>query len=238
VINELRDSNFMERSNRIHRAIHSFRQSARASFLFPNWITKETGDLFQIKPLLWIGFKWYFYRTFNFFTHSHLAHQYFLECLLLENRLLQITQSNEQWQKNFIHKERQEQLDCFEKILNLYLHETKQPSKSLHTFPEIILVMAQTLEESDPYTGLHEEALKVLSTYENLRSFLQTQTRFWRLHTVQLQETDPVITLLLSFKSAWETFRKTRSVQVKRTSENPALEEIVVSTLENPIDPL
>lgn len=177
----------MEPSNRLHHAIHSFRQSARASFLFPNWLKKDTESNSQIKPAFWITFKWAYYRLVGLCTQKYLAQQYFLECLLLENKLLQLSQSQEQWQKNFIHRERQEQLDCFEKILNLHFKQTSA-SKKLHTFPEIILVMAQTLEESEPFASLHEEATKVISSYDNLRSFLKSQIYLWRLHKIELRD--------------------------------------------------
>lgn len=220
----------MEPSNRLHRAIHTFRQSARASSLFPNWLKHSDPESDRIRPLWWISFRWFCYRFLSFSTPQNQAQEYFLQCLILENKLLQLTASQEQWEKNFIHHERQEQLDYFEKLLHLYLRQTndqKLKERRQHTFPEIILVMAQTFEESETHALFQEAALKLINSYDLLRLFLQKQMKGWKIHKIELEENDPMITLLLRFKDAWDSFRESRSVQIKQPSENPIIEEII-----------
>lgn len=216
----------MQPPNRLHRAIHTFRRSTRASFLFPTWLKRTSTEPFEF-PLL-ITLRWFFYRFLTMRKPHQLAQELYFRSLLLEKRLIQLTQTQEEWQKNVIHRERQEQLDCFEKLINLYFNKAKRASNGLHIFPEIILVMAETLEEAEAPLSAQETARNLINSYENLRSFLQEQTKGWHFHKVELQENDPVINLLLRFKNTWDVFRDSHLVQIIHPNDqHPILENIV-----------
>jgi hypothetical protein len=220
--------------NRLHRAIHTFRQSDRASFLFPTWLKKTNNDSFEF-PFL-ITLRWFFYRFLTMRKPHQLAQELYFRSLLLENRLVHLTQIKEEWQKNIIHRERQEQLDCFEQILNLYFNKTKKTANNLHIFPEIILVMAEALEEADPFLSTQETATNLITCYENLRSFLQAQTHGWYFHKIELQENDPIISFLLRFKNTWDVFRDSHLVQIIHPNDQHPLLENIVSKLEQSQD--
>jgi hypothetical protein len=134
--------------------------------------------------------------------------------IFIEQRIRQISEENE-WEKNTLHYFRQQQLRHFEIILkNMYTSSSSNDSTNLVVcpFPEIILVMAQTLVEgSSSMPDLITSAKTLLTSYDQLREFLFTQSLLWRPCFFKIPDDSIFIEKLEIFLSAWKKFKEQRA---------------------------
>lgn len=203
-----------------HAGTHIYRAGNRAASLYPFWL--PTQERIKHSTQSWIHT--YFLRMRLFFNKvlerpstRRVAQESFLRALIVEQKLRSLTRHDHEWQTNLTHQLRQEQLISFEDILKAFLKATSQSNYDLHPFPEIILVMAQTLVEAGSTPSpLVTSAQALLQSYNHLRGYIFNQSLLWRPHFIRLVAADELISQVLEFYTAWVGFRHQRSLLIKK----------------------
>lgn len=198
------------------------RKGLRASFLFPSWLSTPSKKSLSFSEKVLraiIKLAQGANTLFRPKTPHSVALSSYLKSLVLELDLRELGRGDQVWQKNFIHRYRQQQLICFEEVLKCFDRTTKKErdSKHLHAFPEIMLVMAKTIAETMVKDSeLEVSASRLVASYQHLRDFLYERASKWSFNHVNLSEEDPALRHLLDFRTSWESFCKTRKQQIKQ----------------------
>lgn len=232
-----------ERQDGEPRPSHFFKAGSRASFLFPSWLSSKHGSDTPRRYLLQrciLHLRLWTNRLFFSKSASNLIHQAYWLAMIEELYLREIDHHQHNWQKSLAHRSRQNQLTYFEQLLAIY-DTLQSPSDVIvhefHTFPEIILVMAKTMTESQPgQPELTQSASQLVQSYQRVRDLIYQNAREWNPPPIRLNNEDPMISKLLNFRASWTQFRCCRSLQIKRQSpmENQALDALSHSIHKTP----
>lgn len=197
-----------------------YRTGKGAGALFPSWIPIHSESLsFEQYCHFWalrLSLLWRSIKSSFWCSIKDSADICLVEAALIEDQIELIENSEkEQWSQNQYHSLRQDLLDALDEMyLTLY---DEQAGDDEHRYPEIVLVMAESMEDNSDNKETNAElmgkARLICDSFKRIRALIKESST--PPNKAKLSSVPELKQALKTFNSAWCEFKSSRSGKIQ-----------------------